>query len=162
MKANSIVLSISPYSGCYKHVRVPLTASFYDLHMEIQDLFEFDNDHLFSFFLSGMPWDEDSEIQGEPFGECEAMEVKVGDYDLAKGHTFLYLFDYGDEWRFACKVLRYEEVDSPSPLLLRSKGENPKQYDWGEEYDEDGEDDEGWEDEEEDDEADADEADDEK
>ena len=155
MEANCIVLSISPYTGCYKHVRVPLTATFFDLHMEIQSLFEFDNDHLFSFFLSGRAWDEDSEIKGEPFGDCEAVDEVIGDYAFAKGASFLYLFDYGDEWRFTCKVLRYEEAKDPSFALLRSKGENPQQYDveeedWGDEDWED-EDEEDWEDEDEED-----------
>lgn len=134
MEANCIVFSISPYSGCYRHVRVPLSYSFEDLHLLIQSIFSFDNDHMYSFFLSGKAWDEESEISID-----DAEDEFLTDYAFAKGQTILYLFDYGDEWRFACKVLRYENAENPGPAILRSKGEAPKQYDWGDEdedYDE--------------------------
>jgi Plasmid pRiA4b ORF-3-like protein len=47
-----------------------------------------------------------------------------------EGQTILYLFDYGDEWRFD---LTLEEVlqDKPHPKqsrIIESKGKSPEQY----------------------------------
>ncbi len=63
---------------------------------------------------------------------------------LKKGQTFLYLFDYGDEWRFKVRVhaINAEASDEAVyPRLVAELGEAPSQYgDW--------DDDEEWEDEE--------------
>ena len=44
------------------------------------------------------------------------------------GQKFLYIFDFGEEWRFSCKVLR--ELDEPTekPEVVRASGEAPEQY----------------------------------
>src|SRR4030042_7099626 len=41
----------------------------YDLHMNIQHAFGWDNDHMFSFFLGEKLWDRDHEYSANPFGE---------------------------------------------------------------------------------------------
>ena len=38
----------------------------HDLHCAIQSAFGWDNDHLYSFFLSGRTWDRQSEYAGKP------------------------------------------------------------------------------------------------
>ena len=35
----------------------------HSLHLAIQDAFEFDNDHLYSFFMSGKAWDQSTEYK---------------------------------------------------------------------------------------------------
>jgi hypothetical protein len=64
--------------------------------------------------------------------------------DLKVGKRFLYLFDYGDEWRFDVRVHAMREDADPDaeyPLLVESVGEAPPQYpEWEEEYEEDDED----------------------
>lgn len=46
------------------------------------------------------------------------------------GKKLLFLFDYGDEWRFIVKFMRAEEAqaDVEYPLLVESVGEAPEQY----------------------------------
>lgn len=57
-----------------------------------------------------------------------------------KGKKLLYLFDYGDEWRFVVECKKIEPNDGGKyPRMLESKGEAPEQYP----DDEEGEDDEG-------------------
>ena len=51
------------------------------------------------------------------------------------------MFDFGEEWRFQCKVLRELEEDTKTPLLIREVGEPPEQYPEWEEYEEDAEED---------------------
>jgi hypothetical protein len=77
-----------------------------DLHYAIQRAFGWDDDHIYSFFLSGRAWDRVTEV-ARPFPEAEppmADEVLVADLDLKVGQRFLYLFDYGDELRHDVEV----------------------------------------------------------
>ena len=49
---------------------------------------------------------------------------------------FKYLFDFGDEWRFQCKVLKIIEKVTEEPIVIKVKGEAPEQYpDWGDDWD---------------------------
>ncbi len=62
---------------------------------------------------------------------------------MSEGQAFKYLFDFGDEWRFSCKVLRAMPELTDSPQIIRSKGDAPEQYpDWDEddEYEDEDED----------------------
>ncbi len=60
------------------------------------------------------------------------IKIAAGDYlcdlGLYKDRKFKYLFDFGDEWRFQCKVLRAEPGAVKRPQIIRSKGTAPKQY----------------------------------
>ncbi|MDO4328512.1 MAG: hypothetical protein Q4C66_04150 [Lachnospiraceae bacterium] len=47
---------------------------------------------------------------------------------LHKEMKFKYIFDFGDEWTFQCKVLRIVEGRTLKPLVVRSKGAAPDQY----------------------------------
>ena len=40
----------------------------HDLHLAIQDAFGWDNDHVYSFFMSNRLWDSDSDYSGDPLG----------------------------------------------------------------------------------------------
>jgi hypothetical protein len=57
--------------------------------------------------------------------------------NLKPKQTFLYLFDYGDEWRFRVRVHAINEHADPDaqyPRLVESVGEAPPQYpDWDDE-----------------------------
>jgi hypothetical protein len=59
------------------------------------------------------------------------------DLDLQPRQEFMYLFDYGDEWRFKVRVHALNENADPQaeyPRVVESVGEAPPQYHtWGEE-----------------------------
>jgi hypothetical protein len=55
-----------------------------------------------------------------------------------KGKKLLYLFDYGDEWRFIVECKKVEQADGGKyPRVLESKGDAPEQYPDYDESDED-------------------------
>ena len=60
--------------------------------------------------------------------ERSAADYRLRDLALYKGQKFLYLFDFGDEWRFECRILRAVTEDTNDYRILRSKGEAPEQY----------------------------------
>ena len=114
-----------------------------DLHMEIQRGFDWDNDHMYSFFLSDRIWDRQNEYSGNPLGEHmpasfgdiskPAGETEIGDLALEKGSVFKYLFDYGDEIVHNIEIVDIYENENPEavfPKLIRSIGEAPPQYEW--------------------------------
>lgn len=90
---------------------------------------------------------DDEAIGGGMFGGDEAGDVRttqLSTLDLKKGKKFLYLFDYGDEWRFTVKVDAINKNIDPEqeyPRLVEEVGKAPQQYpNWDEddeEWDED-------------------------
>jgi len=61
--------------------------------------------------------------------------TRLQDLDLQVGQTFLYLFDYGDEWRFRVRVhaVNPDAPEAKYPRVVESVGEAPPQYrDFGE------------------------------
>ena len=144
----SYVISVSLGKGCYRHIRISADMTFDDLSCAILDAFMFDNDHLHGFFMDNIFWsrNEDTciwadDMDGEAIHVSD--EVTLREWKLSEGQAFKYLFDFGDEWRFSCKVLRAMPELTESPQVIRSKGDAPEQYpDWDEddEYEDEDED----------------------
>ena len=130
----------------------------HDLHHVILEAYGFDSDHLYSYFMSGKPWDlsgyeyyhpdaapqSDLEermremtarIRGRyPEPRLPATEVKLESLNLKPGQRFLYLYDYGDEWLFEVEFVGEDALeDAAYPGVLASRGESPPQYEF---YDE--------------------------
>ena len=140
----SLVLSVAVGTGCYRHIQISEGATLLKLSSAILNAFEFFDDHLHSFFMSNRAWDQDSEYACpggdlEEDGVCGSSDkVKLSKFRLCKGAKFLYIFDYGDEWRFQIKVLRIVNGPTKAPIVLKSVGE-VSQYGYDDE-DEEGED----------------------
>lgn len=113
----------------------------YDLHMNIQNLFEWDNDHMFSFYLGEKLFDRENEYSANPLGEHidssygkqskSAAETELRDLDLPMDFTFWYLFDYGDELVHKITVEKIREMkpeETGFPKLINKKGKAPPQY----------------------------------
>jgi hypothetical protein len=108
-----------------------------DLHLVIQDAFDFNNDHLYSFSLdhrrlSPRKSFNDPRASEPPFAD----EAIVGQMSFYKGQRMLYVFDFGDWWEFDIEIIDIlDESHEGSPKILQQKGENPQQYpDYDEEW----------------------------
>ena len=136
----SYVISVSLGTGCYRHIQISATDTLFRLHQAILKAFDFDDDHMHVFFMDNKrwsQWDQYVSAKSEPTDRLTKRHSlqKAG---LSKGKKFLYLFDFGDEWVFQCKVLRETEERSDIPRILRSVGEAPPQYpDYDDDWDED-------------------------
>ena len=129
----SYVISVSLGVACYRHMQISARATLADLHQAILREFRFDDDHLYAFFIDDRAWSDRDAFYKQPEpGERSAARFTLYEAGLTKGKKFLYLFDYGDEWRFECKVLRVLEEDTPVPRILKSKGKAPAQYSYDE------------------------------
>lgn len=143
----SYIISVSLETGCYRHIQIGADSTLEQLHEAIMEEFDFDDDHLHAFFMSNRGWDHQDcyfskHADEGPFTD----EVTLINARLAEGKKFLYIFDFGEEWRFNCRVLHQLEVSTPTPICVRSKGDPPAQYDDEEDLDED----EEWDEDEED------------
>ena len=125
--------------------KVPLNKKLSWFADVILDLFEFDNDHLYAFFMNNRLWDDSDAYYFQPddYFSRNAEKYKLSEAGITDKKQFKFLFDFGDEWVFQCKVLRIENDGKDDAELLRSVGEPPEQYpdydDWDEEefWDED-------------------------
>lgn len=139
----SLVLSVSLGAGCYRHIQISESATLLKLSSAILSSVGFYDDHLHSFFMNNRAWDQDAEYACpggdlDEDGVCGSSDkVKLSKFRLRKGDKFLYIFDYGDEWRFQIKVLRVIDEPTKAPLVLKSVGV-VSQYDYDEEDDDDG------------------------
>ncbi|MFN2340525.1 MAG: plasmid pRiA4b ORF-3 family protein [Halanaerobium sp.] len=113
----------------WRKIKISTSATLADLHLAIQQAFNFDDDHLYSFFMSNRAWD------GPGYGRLEegmgfnACEKKLFELGLEAGREFIYIFDYGTEWEFKIKTEKFiEEEEVLEAAVVDSRGENPEQY----------------------------------
>lgn len=136
------VISVSLGKGCYRHIKISGKATLEDLHSFILEAFEFDDDHAHVFFLNNKAWSGNGiysrYIEDERNFSCDY--TLFG--SLSEKQKFLYIFDFGDEWRFSCNVLHVTDEKCDEPKIVRSVGEAPEQYP---DYDDEDEDDDGFE-----------------
>ncbi len=187
MKTYTFHVSLPGAGRVWRKIEMSADQTLEDLHFAIQDAYEWDADHLYSFFMSGKAWDESSEYclpegadpWGEPLYDEELEEPPTLELDeeqraqlfrildeqfgispewservlgdlgpmyagpgdvrtttleslaLQPRQEFMYLFDYGDEWRFKVRVHAINENADPDaeyPRLVESVGEAPEQY----------------------------------
>lgn len=71
-----------------------------------------------------------SMIRGShPEPRLPATKVRMESLNLKPKQKFLYLFDYGDEWRFEVEFLKEETSEKTHyPCIVDSRGEAPEQY----------------------------------
>lgn len=126
----SYVISVSLRPGCYRHIRISGGSTLSELHLAIQEAFSFDNDHAYAFFLDNVEWSSQDCYYAEEVssGYRKASKYRMERVGLQKGQKFKYLFDFGDEWLFQCKVLRVLEEETTGAEIIKSKGESPQQY----------------------------------
>ena len=135
----SFVISVSLGTGCYRHIQISANATLYKLHQAILNAFEFEDDHEHAFFMDNHVWSSADAYFSSKTGSGDRLTKKytLKKLQMAKGQKFKYVFDFGDEWEFQCKVLRELDEDTIIPLVIRSVGESPEQYPEWEEYEED-------------------------
>lgn len=120
------------------HIKISGKSTLEELHSAILDAYGFDDDHAHAFFLDNRAWSD-----GGYYSRYMEEELNLScDYTLSRllseKQKFLYIFDFGDEWRFSCHVLRITDEKCGKSEIIKSVGEAPEQYPDFDEY-EDGE-----------------------
>jgi Plasmid pRiA4b ORF-3-like protein len=140
----------------WREIEVAANQTLADLGEAIPLAFDFDDPHLWAFFLSGKPWDKKTEYGlvtdnagpfAEPSGKATRTLIRDVPYPGKHGEKeFLFLFDFGDEWHFGVALLRTDaaiQSGTEYPRISASHGDAPPQYpdldedeEWDEEDDE--------------------------
>ena len=134
----SYVISVSLRTGCYRHIQISKSTTLYKLHEAILGAFDFNDDHAHAFFMDNKTWSQADAYYSMKMDGHERLTkgCKLEKLNLAKGSQFKYVFDFGEEWRFQCKILRELKENMKEPVVIREVGEAPFQYgepDWGNE-----------------------------
>ncbi|OAS21352.1 plasmid pRiA4b ORF-3 family protein [Paenibacillus oryzisoli] len=123
-------LKISLHLKCWRTIRISSHQTLHQLHIAIQSAFDLDNDHLYAFFMDGQSWSRFAFYSPDDGEEPGADEAELGELNLTIGQTFLYLFDYGDEWHFQIRVESVSDMNTKGskPQVLDGNGGSPKRY----------------------------------
>jgi hypothetical protein len=125
-------VSLSDQKSVWRRIDVRSDQTLEDLHYAIQDAFGWDDDHLYAFYLSGKAWDQSTEYV-RPEGREPGMRtarVRMDRLGLRQGKRFLYIFDFGDEWRHEIRIEKAGlALDAGEyPRIIEGHGEAPPQY----------------------------------
>ena len=121
---------VSITRGIWRRIEMAAKHHLHALHSVILEAFDFDDDHMFCFFMDNQKWSYDRYTSSFDDDGPYADEVTLGELGLYPGKTFLYLFDYGYEWSFKVEV---EDINSNKPLplmpqIVDKRGTAPNQY----------------------------------
>jgi len=92
------------------------------LHNYIQQIVEFDDDHLYEYYVGKNPRNRSESI---------SKNSALNEIYPLTGYKLYYLFDFGDCWLFQIKKSRKkleEDKKAKYPRLVKSTGINPEQY----------------------------------
>jgi hypothetical protein len=106
----------------WRRLAVASCATLYQLHHAINDAFEWDDMHLHSFKIGyeGFSTDFDGRpLEGERQGRRYTLESVV----YSQGQTFMYTYDFGDDWEHKIVV---ESLDCNSSIKGLEDSDNPR------------------------------------
>ncbi|OPY59232.1 MAG: Plasmid pRiA4b ORF-3-like protein [Pelotomaculum sp. PtaU1.Bin035] len=127
---NVYIFKVSLKRRAWRRIRISASNTLQHLHEAIQDAFEFYDDHLYAFFMDGQPWSSNAYWSRGDNQPPYADKAVIGRLGFVRGQRFLYLFDFGDEWKFDVRVEEILDSDLPParPLVIGKKGQSPEQY----------------------------------
>jgi len=134
-----ITLKLESAYGCfdeeskiwYRLIEIEEDADLETLHLAIQASVDFDNDHLYEFFIANNPTGGEKErFDDENGGLWERPIGKM--FPLPNHKKLFYLFDYGESWYFKITKGRKKPMPAESgvryPRIVEVVGKNPQQY----------------------------------
>lgn len=132
MSAFTFRASLVGWPGVSRTIAVRSDQTLEHLHNALQAAFEWDDDHLYSFWLSGKFWDRAESEYSTP-GWCRqgqrSAHTRLERVGLAVGQKLAYIFDFGDEWRVRLTLSKVGPADDGTyPRVVASRGEAPPQY----------------------------------
>ena len=120
----------------WRRLLLPSDATFWELHIAIQDSFGWTDSHLHEFFI-GSAWDQkathikiphpEDDIFGEEKEPLDESKIKLSEFLHKKQSKITYVYDFGDNWEHQIileKVLHFD-TNEVYPEVLDGKGACP-------------------------------------
>jgi len=119
-------------------IEAPDILSLFDLHLFVQQIVDFDNDHLFDFYAGRN--DQNRKVifsghSGSPNDGGDYESIFLKDIYPLKGLKLYYRFDYGDNWIFEIRKDRKKvkpDQEKRYPRIVSDNGIKLKQYSYNE------------------------------
>jgi Plasmid pRiA4b ORF-3-like protein len=144
-QAHVFIAKLDGWPGVRRSIAVRADQTLADLHNALQAGFDWDDDHLYVFWLDGKFWSRNGAqyvhpfaLEADPFAGWDlpiakprrkSAAVRLSRLRLTTGQRIAYLFDFGDEWRVRLTLRQIVAADGePYPRILESVGEAPPQY----------------------------------
>ncbi|MGB6451962.1 MAG: hypothetical protein WBE92_14525 [Steroidobacteraceae bacterium] len=112
-------------------IEIDSTATLEDLHAAIQNAVQFDDDHMYTFYVARTPHSRDRIAFEDEDGAL--LDVTLEEvFPLPPGRKLIYWFDFGDDWKFSISRARTAPQipikGRKYPRLIGTRGETPVQY----------------------------------
>ncbi len=133
----------------YRDIEIEGSKSLYKLAEAIVAAFGFDFDHAFGFYSGLTPakmprvnprYELFADMGDADPGVLSVKKTRISQAFPAVAHTMMFLFDYGDEWRFRVSLRGPGKKSGKAryPCVVAAQGEAPPQYPDADDLDEDG------------------------
>lgn len=117
---------------CWRRIVAPADATVDELAQAIIDAFDFDDDHLYQMELRDRSGRK-MEIAHRAIDDADYFteEFTIGHLPLDPGQKMIFLYDFGDCWRFTVKLESIQPAgeDTAKVILIEKSGKAPPQYD---------------------------------
>jgi Plasmid pRiA4b ORF-3-like protein len=137
-KATTHILRASLKAKLYRDIEIEGSRSLFDLAGAITAAFDFGFDHAFGFYSDlenpygrvGERYELFADMEDGDSDADSVERTKVAQVFATPGKKMLFLFDYGDEWRFQVELRALgEKVPKMRyPKVVSSVGKAPAQY----------------------------------
>lgn len=128
-----VELELEPESVCRRRIIVPLSYTFQQLHLVLQELFCWQDSHLHDFWIERYPngrmkytligFPREDEYEGETTRRDQA--VCLSEIFPTYEHI-IYNYDFGDDWIHPIRLVRIvEDYDKNVPVCLSGEGNAP-------------------------------------
>jgi len=95
----------------WRRLLVTDSTDLHRLHLVIQDAMGWQNSHLYQFEIDQTRYTEFFDDGFVADDEMPASSVRLGDLSLEEGDSFLYNYDFGDDWYHECEIERVAPVE---------------------------------------------------
>lgn len=112
----------------WRRVEVPATCTFDELHIAIQLVFNWENCHMYMFSPKGYGSNPVIALINEDDWEkpdMDALETTLSEIFNAEKQTFVYTYDFGDDWIHSITLEKIIDKTIPYPVCLAGKGACP-------------------------------------
>jgi Plasmid pRiA4b ORF-3-like protein len=123
----------------YRDIEIEPSQSLYRLAEAIVTAFDFEFDHAFGFYSGLKPatlmrtlprYELFADMGDASPGVGSVKKTRISQAFAEIGHTMIFLFDYGDDWRFRVSLKAKEKklAKTRYPRVVATRGDAPVQY----------------------------------